>query len=52
MDQDKLLKVIAWAEGHKENLEGLYRQFKADTGDKETTFPEFCFAMYHECKHK
>jgi len=51
MDQKQLLKITAWAETHKTNLKGLYEQFKADTGDKKTTFPEFCFAMYHECKH-
>jgi len=51
VDQDKLLKVIDWAKTQEENLKAVYEQFKADTGDKETTFPEFCFAMYHECKH-
>ena len=51
MDQEQLLKVIEWAEVHETNLKALYGQFKADTCDKETTFPEFCFAMYEECKH-
>ena len=51
MDAKELLKITAWAKVQEENLKALYEQFKAATDDKETTFPEFCFAMYHECKH-
>ncbi len=51
MDQEQLLKVIEWAKVHETNLNALYKQFKADTGDNKTTFPEFCFGMYEECKH-
>jgi hypothetical protein len=51
MDTKELLKITTWAKVHNDNLKALYEQFKADTDDIETTFVEFCFGMYHECKH-
>lgn len=49
MDIDLLLKITKWTKLHHNTLHDLYIQYKADTGDTKTSFPEFAAVAYSEC---